>query len=268
MKENKFKMNCPEFISFSEQKITMNFWAKLLFSILGGVFIAMGFIAFILSKGNLGQYGSIIGSLLFPVGLMMCLYLGGNLFTSNCILIASVCSKQQKVSKYAIDLLITLLGNLIGGFLIALISWAAGAFETKINYEALMSVANSKMDPYSGHDWWNNIFSGILCNLLVAGSVIVYFKVENKAVATFVIYLMLTVFVFCGFQHVVANLFLYSTAMLAQTNHEQIWSGANYGKVFYINLIPTLIGNFIGGILITFSCMEIQVLKHSKSSKK
>ncbi len=262
MKENQFKLHCTEFIDYSNQKITMSFITKLLFSILGGIFIGMGFIAFILCKGKIPTYGTLLGSLLFPIGLLMCIYLGGNLFTSNCILISSVVSKQQTICKYTIDLLITLLGNLIGGFLLALIAWGAGVFHQEGEYNALMDVANGKMSASSGHDWWNNIFSGILCNVLVAGSILVYIKVDNKVVSTFIIYLMLVVFVFCGFQHVVANLYLYSEAMLVQINHTQLWNSTNYGEVFYINLIPTLIGNFIGGVAITMSVLGTTVLKH------
>ena len=268
MEQNQFKLHCSKFVDYGNQKISMSFVTKLLFSILGGGFIAIGFIAFILCKGQLGTYGALLGSLLFPVGLLMCIYLGGNLFTSNCILISSVVAKDSSIGKYTIDLLITLLGNLIGGFLVALIAWGAGVFRSTVNYEALMGVANSKMSATAGHDWWNNIFSGIMCNVLVAGSVLVYINVDNKVVSTFVIYLMLVVFVFCGFQHVVANLFLYSEAMLVQTNHEQMWNATNYGEVFYINLLPTLVGNFIGGVAITMGCMSTTLLKHKNHDRE
>ncbi len=272
-----YQQHYQKFIDFSVQKLKMTFFTKLLFSIMGGAFVAIGFIAYILSRKINDSWGIVVGSLLFPVGLLMCLFLGGNLFTSNCIASAGVLSKRYKWYHLLADLSVTLLGNFIGSFIVALIAWGAGAFHGD-GYDALMRVANTKLNLLytaqghvttqgTGHEWWTNIFSGMLCNVLVAGSVIAFITIDKKGVSVFVVYLMLVVFVLCGFQHVVANLFLYSAAMLAQIDHPT-WDAVHYGQVFYVNLLPTLIGNFLGGVLITMACIGTNVLKHKHDDEE
>jgi len=56
--------------------------------IMGGIFIALGFIAYITVTQSLGAnvdpgLSKLLGAAVFPVGLMLVLFVGGSLFTGN-----------------------------------------------------------------------------------------------------------------------------------------------------------------------------------------
>ncbi len=262
-----FKIKKEQFIQYEEYakaKLDYVWFKKLMFSMMGGIFIGIGYIGTLMVttitglSNDVANMLKIVGALLFPVGLLLCIYLGGNLFTSNCMGIVSIVYKEKKWRDYGFDLLLTFIGNAIGCFLIALIAWAAGLFGVHgigdgSRGAALIEIAKGKINT-NGHDWWNNLFSGILCNVLIVACTMVSILTNKKGVGAFIVYLILIVFVISGYQHIVANLFVFSEAGLVSifgTTPATTFSAAEVGKIFYINLIPTIIGNWIGGVLMS-----------------
>ena len=95
------------------------------------------------------------GACMFPVGLLMCIYLGGNLFTSNCMGVIATVYRDKTIFAYFRDLMITFIGNMIGSFLIAAICWGAGIFgpikELSKQAEYIINMAMSKIDVHHMH---------------------------------------------------------------------------------------------------------------------
>lgn len=253
-----------QYEEFARAKLDYVWFKKLIFGMMGGLFIGIGYIGTLMVSTITGvsettsKLLSVAGSLLFPVGLLLCIYLGGNLFTSNCMGLISVVCKERKWYHYIFDLSLTFIGNWIGSLIIALIAWGAGLFGIEhIEGERaakIIDLAKQKFDASHDHDWWNNILSGILCNILVVACTMVSILTNKKGVGAFVVYLILVVFVISGYQHVVANMFIFTEAGLLSTHAtdaQYIFTAHDVGKMFYINIIPTMLGNWIGGAIMS-----------------
>lgn len=262
------------FNAYTSGKLKYNWFKKLLLGILGGVFIGLGYTGYLLmaglssTAGDLGPLYLFIGCLLFPTGLLLCIYLGGNLFTSNCMGFISILYKEHKIEHYFMDLGITLIGNAIGCILLALIIWASNVFGTVNSGEfsdtVLYIIELAKKKYNVEHQWWNNFFSGILCNVIIVGTTIISIQTKKSGVGAFVIYLMLVIFIFSGYQHVVANIFLFSIAGWLSFGADAAHSfvAAEAGEIIYTNLIPSMIGNLFGGLAITGCYLMAQSYIH------
>ncbi|MGL4951056.1 MAG: formate/nitrite transporter family protein, partial [Mycoplasma sp.] len=260
-----FKLNKEHFKSYNEYTLTKlkySWMKKLIYAIMGGVFVALGYTGtlIVMAYGDNSAIFKFLGATLFPVGLLLCIFLGGTLFTSNCMGFISVLYKDVKIRHFWYDLAMVLFGNGLGCFIVALIVWGSGTFGgvagVPINEtgESIINVAMLKIDSHHGHDWWNNILSGILCNVIVVGTTMLNLNTKNKVVSMFIIFVLLVVFVVSGFQHVVANFYVFSISgliSLGATDASNMFSSAQAGEIFYINLIPSAIGNLIGGGLMT-----------------
>ena len=282
------KYDCKNLhLKFALEKVNYNFVKKLILSMMGGIFAGLGYIAYNLLNGgaynqfgefikNFGHDGFFYGALLFPMGIMMCIFLGGNLFTSNVLVIMGVYAKKIKFRIFAHDLFVTLIGNILGGILISLLAFGSSIYWTfdqangfQINDigAGVIYLADKKIST----EWWTNILSGILCNIIVAGSIYAYVKVNNRALGSMLVYLFIVVFAICGFQHVVANTFVFTQASLihiiAPPDIQSIFGRPEMGESLYINMVPTLIGNVIGGVFISSIYMYLESDKIKKGSK-
>ncbi|MGL4948566.1 MAG: formate/nitrite transporter family protein [Mycoplasma sp.] len=283
-----FKLDKEHFAHYNEYtttKLKYNLFKKLMLAILGGAFVAIGYTGtlvvygFAEGAGDLAGLYKFLGACLFPVGLLLCIFLGGSLYTSNCMGFISLLYKDRKGRHYMLDLFITLVGNGLGCLLIALIVWGSGLFGG-VGGSALTSAgadviktALHKIDASHGNAWWNNLIGGILCNIIIVGTTLVNINCKNKGVSTFVIFLMLVVFVLSGYQHVVANLYVFSIGGLLSTgaaNSSLMFTGLQAGEVFYVNLIPSMIGNLIGGVMIAgaYLCAGSYVYNKKKHQLK
>lgn len=261
-----FRLNKDLFNAYNEyckQKLNYTWFKKFIFSMLGGIFIGIGYVAMlmVMTKTNVVSKDikillNVISAFLFPVGLLLCIYLGGNLFTSNSMGLISIVYKDKRWVDYIKDLFITLVGNLVGCILIALVVWGAGLFGIKdITNESsggqVILIMKSKFNQFENHDWWNNLLSAILCNVIIVGATFVSIITNKKGVGAAIVYLMLVVFVISGYQHVVANMFLFSLGSFLSifgTTNETMMAGYEFGQMIYLNIIPSILGNWIGGI--------------------
>lgn len=76
---------------------------------------------------NVGMARTIAGSI-FPIGLMLIVLLGGELFTGDCLLIMGVLDKKIKVLSMIRILIIVFISNLIGAVIIAYLVFLSGQF--------------------------------------------------------------------------------------------------------------------------------------------
>ena len=186
--------------------------------ILAGVCIAIGGTVF-LSLDN-----KIAGSLFFTAGLFTICTQGLHLFTGK------VCYVFERNLDYAADLPFIWLGNLCGTWLTAQVEhWtriggnltekAAALCETKLG-DSLVSI----------------LLLAILCNILIYIAVEGFGKNPHEPGKYLSLFFGVMVFILCGFEHCVANMYYFSAA--------NMWSGKT---VLYL-LVMTL-GNAIGGVL-------------------
>lgn len=250
-------------LEYSNSKHTANIFKKMILGFMGGVFIACGFIAYltVTASGSEGWL-KLLGSLVFPCGIILCIFLGGNLFTGNCLIYTGVLKKKIKRSHFYYDLSITWLFNAFGGITIALIAWGAGLF-------SIGSSVGSTLNDIGGNTvtlavnkiaapWYASLLSGFLCNLLVCGAIWCYNNTTNKILGLMVLYSIIVIFALSGYNHVVANFFLLPAGGFASlAPGVENWSADFVGKIFYQNLIPTTIGNLLSGLLIPLIYMFV-----------
>ena len=233
----------------------------ILLGIAAGFFIGIGAEASSLAMHGISNVGlaRTVAGVVFPIGLMLIVLLGGELFTGNCLISMAVYDKKAKLKGMIRNLTIVYISNFIGA---ALMAWminncgqlnfsdgGAGAFTIKV---ALGKVG---IDPMQA------IVSGILCNVLVCLAIFMAATAKDVAGKCIAIFFPIFVFVISGFEHCVANMYYIPAGIFAAHNPlyaakatelygitaEQL-SGLNFGTMFS-NLIPVTIGNIIGGMV-------------------
>lgn len=233
----------------------------ILLGIAAGFFIGIGAEASSLAMHGISNVGlaRTVAGVVFPIGLMLIVLLGGELFTGNCLISMAVYDKKAKLKGMIRNLTIVYISNFIGA---ALMAWminncgqlnfsdgAAGAFTIKVAFGKV------------GIDPMQAIVSGILCNVLVCLAIFMAATAKDVAGKCIAIFFPIFVFVISGFEHCVANMYYIPAGILATHNPlyaakatelygitaEQL-SGLNFGSMFS-NLIPVTIGNIIGGMV-------------------
>ena len=239
-----------------------------LLGIMGGIFVGIAFLAYFqigALKASDGSYiagtwiHKLIGSIIFPVGIIMVVYMGGSLFTSDSLLVILVLNKKTSIWNVLSIWGNIFVTNFIGMFLIAALAYGFGAFDSDIMHKQLITAANSKADM----TWYKTLLSGILCNFIVAGSVFMANGVKRNGVKLFLIHLSITTFVLLGLQHVVANMFVFAEGWMVDA------SGFSTSGAFFNNLIPAAIGNVIGGgVIIPLVYFGMNHISNKKVSKE
>lgn len=188
-----------------------------LFAISAGLCISLGGIAFLSCESK------IAGALFFTVGLFVILVFDLNLFTGK------VCYALENKPSYILRLLAIWFGNLTGavatGYVLRLTRLTSAM-------EKCVSVCQTKLN--------DNLFSifilAILCNVLIFIAVH-GFKNSKDVIAKYLsVFFGVSVFVLCGFEHCVANMFYFSFA--------NAWT---WNTILYL-LVMTA-GNIVGGLL-------------------
>lgn len=189
-----------------------------LYSILGGMCISIGGAAF------LSVESKAVGALFFTVGLFVICTFGFNLFTGK------VCYVFENDGKYALNLIVIWLGNLLGSWLTgvalratrmtSIVERAVTLCQTKVN-DGLLSV----------------FILAVFCNILIFVAVDGYKKNPHELGKYLSIILGVSAFIVCGFEHCVANMFYISLA------------GAWSGQALVFIAVNTL-GNAVGGVII------------------
>lgn len=236
--------------------------AKMIFgkAILAGMMIAMGAAMSSVAAHTVSDVGlaRLVAAVVFPVGLMMVVLLGAELFTGDCLAVMSVFDGKQSAKDVIKLLVVVFFGNYVGAVLTALLI----SFTSQWNYSAGMlgaytiKIAVGKVNL----SFTEGIISGILCNILVCAAVLMAACAKDITGKLMSCFFTIMLFVVSGFEHCVANMYYITAGMLAAQNPkyaelamsaygfsaEQLDS-LNVMGFFVKNLLPVTIGNIIGG---------------------
>lgn len=229
--------------------------------ILAGMFIALGAAISNTAVHTIKDVGlaRTLAGAIFPVGLMMIVFIGGELFTGNCLMIMAVINKRIKVSQMLRNLCVVFLSNFIGSFVIVLIinycgnldftSGVLGAYTIKV------ALGKVTLSPAKA------VLSGILCNILVCIAILMATACKDAIGKIFAIWFPIFAFVIGGFEHIVANMYYIPAGLVASTNPDYVAKAEElYGITseqlksldiagLFSNFIPVTVGNIIGGML-------------------
>ncbi len=247
-------MNSPAEISkiYSDVgagKTRMPFGRLFVLSILAGAFIALGgFGSTVASCGvqplALGRFMS---AAVFPIGLMLVLCAGAELFTGNCLILLSVLDKKATVKGMFRNWLIVYVGNAIGGIAIAWLivySNSIGLYDGEL-IKATVKTATAK----STIPFIDGLLKGILCNFMVCLAVWCAFGAKDLQSKIIGSYLPIFLFVLSGYEHCIANMYFVPAGIFSASLHNIPHEGLTWIAFVVKNLIPVTIGNILGGSL-------------------
>ncbi len=191
----------------------------LIKSILAGIMIGIGGTIY-LSLDN-----KIVGSILFAIGLFIIVVYSFNLYTGK---IGYLINNFNK--KYIRELIITLIGNLIGTLFVGFI-----LKYTRI-YTMISEKAKTLADIKLNDTLISILILSFFCGILMYLAVNTYKEVKDigKYLAVF---LGVIVFILCGFEHCIANMYYFSVS-------------STWGLNTLLYLLVMILGNSLGGILI------------------
>ena len=212
-------------------------------SMLAGQFVGFGVILAYTVGAYLSQVNpatSKIGAgLSFGVALTLVLMAGGELFTSNSMIMSIGWLEKKSTAKDCLGILFyCYVGNLIGSIILALFMLKSGLLEGVVG-EYMVKVSMSKINA----SFTELLIRGILCNVLVSVAVWAAYKLKEETAKLIVVFWSLFAFVTSGFEHSVANMTLFPMTLFIRD------SGITLSGVLG-NMIPVTLGNFIGGALL------------------
>jgi formate/nitrite transporter len=248
-------------ISGAVKKSTMKFERLVLMGILAGMFIALGGATSntaVHAISNVGLARTLAG-VIFPVGLLMIVLVGGELFTGNCLMIMAYPDKKIRFINMLRNLVIVFCSNLIGSLIITLLVYYSGNLDYTSGalgaYSIKVALGKATITPVKA------ITSGILCNILVCMAILMGASSKEVAGKILAIFFPIFAFVIGGFEHVVANMYYIPIGLLAKDNSKYAEAASKlYGitaeQLSNLNVVSMLhnflfvaIGNILGGML-------------------
>lgn len=244
------------YVAIGKGKVNTPVLKMFILAILAGSFIGLGGVGAATAAVGVqpASVGKLISGCIFPGGLTMVLMAGSELFTGNCLLTIPLLEKEITLKGMLKNWVVVYFGNMIGGFLVA----AGIVYSNQISMfdngmaVSVISTAAAKCTLSFGEAF----LRGIFCNYLVCLAVWVAFAAKDVAGKILGLFFPILIFVICGFEHCVANMYYISAGLFAKGIPVYAQAAAqagvdinviNWGNFFVTNLIPVTLGNIVGG---------------------
>ncbi|HBF58388.1 MULTISPECIES: formate/nitrite transporter family protein [unclassified Exiguobacterium] len=211
-------------------------------AMLAGIFI--GFAIIFTLKAINGLYmaespaATLVGGLTFGVALVLIIYGGAELFTGNTMYFTTATMRGYTTKMDTMKVwLICLIGNGLGGLAFALLFSQTGILQELGMNNWLFAVSETKIH----HSTWEIFTRAIFCNWMVCLAIFIPKNMKNELAQIMMMMVLVAVFFASGFDHVIANMALFSIALIVPHPDTITFAGAMH------NLLPALAGNIIGG---------------------
>jgi len=255
-------------------KVGLPAWNMILRGFMSGAFIAMGgALATVCSTGiqatdvalRFGTaspgFAQLILGAVFPVGLIITVLTGAELFTGDAML-APLAAFIHKVSwMQVMNLwLWVYIGNFIGSVVFAYIMAngpfvsfdAAGTATVTAFGSRAIAIAAAKTSYVGLMGMWSAFLKGIACNWLVNLAILLGICADDLVGKFFGIWFPIMAFVSTGFEHSVANMYFIPAGIFTQgfiTDPTKIVASVNWVSMWTSNVIIVTLGNIVGGLL-------------------
>ena len=251
-------------IDVGEAKVKTSTRDLLLRSTMAGIILSLAVVVAITAIVQTGV--GLVGALVFPVGFCILILMGYDLVTGVFGLAPlAMFAKRPGITWGRVLRCWGLvgLGNLIGSVIVAFLIAISLTKNFSIDPNAVAqkfiaaSTARSAGFENLGFDGWITCFvRAIFCNLMVCLGIVG--AMTSRSVAGKIAAMWLPIFIFFAlvFEHTVVNMFLFPLGMML---------GADFGIATWLNfnLIPTILGNIVGGLVLT--CLPLY-LTHAKTA--
>lgn len=214
----------------------------LLHSGLGGAYVGLAVIMiFALATPVVAAklpFASLIMGLTFGLAQALVIYAGADLFSGNTLIVPVGVSMRSISMEDGVKIIgFSLVGNLIGSFLVATLAYQAGIFESDTSW--VLAMAAKKMKATSKA----LLLRGMLCNWLLVLALWCSVRLKSEGSKLVMIWWCALAFIGSGYEHGVANMTLLTLANFLPHGADVSWKG------WIHNLIPVLAGNFLSAAL-------------------
>ena len=257
-------MNSPaeianNYVTIGKGKVNLSISKMFVLSVLAGMFIALAGVASSTASASIAtpSVARLVSGVVFPSGLAMVLLAGSELFTGNTLIVISLLEKQVTWGGMLKNWVVVWIGNLVGSVLVSALCVygnQVGLFGGALAV-ADISTAISKCSMPFGQAF----LKGIGCNFLVCIAVWIGLAAKDVTGKVVGLFFPIMLFVVCGFEHSVANMYYISVGVLANGLDSFAALAAQAGlnaenltwaNMFWKNLLPVTLGNIVGGSLL------------------
>ena len=219
----------------------------LLLGVLAGIYIGFGAMGATTVTGLGGlppALSKFLAASVFCVGLILVVIPGSELFTGNILMVVSLVNREVSAARVLRNWSFVYLGNFLGSVLLALAIFGAGLLGTPEEPSAVGRAAAAIAEAKIGLGLGEAFLRGVLCNMLVCLAVILALASRTVAGKILGIYFPIMVFVLCGYEHSIANMYFLPAGLLVKGRFL-----ADFWTMFH-NLVPVTLGNILGGMLV------------------
>lgn len=224
--------------------------------IMAGIYISLGAISYsLITTLNKSDAIRLLGAFSFTIGLILVIFRKAQLFTGNNLLFINLFNKELGFKTLFKNWNVVYLGNFIGSIIMVIIIHTL--FKNSPHFIINMSTITLKKVNYSFEQAYS---LAILCNVLVC--IAVFFGVALKKIWHKIIGIIIpiTMFVFLGFEHSIANMFFMPLGLSFSE-----FSLMKAMVLFLSNILPVTLGNITGGFIISFIIYYIKDYTPSQS---
>lgn len=218
---------------------------RVVLGFLAGVYIAMGSLLAVkvgygfptFAADNAGVIRLFMG-IVFPVGLIMVVLAGADLFTGNCgLFVPNMLNKKVDALKASKALATTWIANFIGSLFFGyFMVYLTGLSSMDSTYDGFMAIAEIK----TCNPFYVTLLKGIGANWLVC--LALWLGMSSRSITGKILGLWFPImaFVAIGYEHSIANMFFLPVAIMEGFD-------LTLADMFIKNIIPATLGNMIGG---------------------
>lgn len=235
------------YVDVGVHKTNLSAFKMVIFGIFAGLFIGFAGIASTTASSTIEvpSLARLISAIVFPAGMAMVLIAGSELFTGNTLIIIAALEKKVTVSRMLKNWFFVFLGNFIGAALVAIMVVYGGIPELFDGALAQSIVNAGKARTDLGI--MEAFIRGIMCNILVCIAIWMSFASKNVSGKLLTSFWPVMIFVLCGFEHSVADIYFGIAALLTSGEYGIVAEGLTWFNFLIRSLIPITLGNIVGG---------------------
>ena len=222
---------------------------------MAGAFIALGAATSSTAAHAVANAGlaRLVCGCVFPVGLLLVVFLGAELFTGNNLMAMAAADRRIGCAAFLRNLAVVWPANLAGAALIAWLAARSGTFALGGGalgaYTIKVAAGKAALAPSQA------FASGVLCNILVCTALLAGTASKHLSGKAVAIYIPIFAFVVGGYEHCVANMYYLLAGVFAGADSSfaglaaERWGIAAPGFAGVAkNLLFSTLGNLAGGI--------------------
>ncbi len=255
------------YVEVSIHKTHLSAFKMVILGMFAGFFIGFAGIASTTAASTIANpsVAKLVGAMVFPAGMAMVLIAGSELFTGNTLIILAVLEKKITVMKMLKNWIFVFVGNFLGA---ALVACGVVYGHTPDLFGGDLAGSIVRAGAFRCNlSFFESLIRGILCNVLVCIAVWMSFAAKNISGKLMASFWPVMVFVLCGFEHSVADMYFGTAALLASREYGIAAEGLTLIRFFTHCIIPVTLGNIIGGAGIVGFGYWLGYLRHTPLSQ-